>query len=44
MRSSDNAGFIPRKDYTHVQLVLDIELAANATKVILTQIHSKTVH
>lgn len=42
LRSSDNAGFIPRKDYTHIQCVFDMELAANATRVILTQIHNNT--
>lgn len=36
--SSNNAGFIPRTDYTHSQCMLDMELAANATKAILTQI------
>ncbi|CAF3436347.1 unnamed protein product [Rotaria sp. Silwood1] len=38
VHSSDNAGFIPRTDYTHTQCMLDMELAANATKAILTQI------
>ncbi|UJR19367.1 hypothetical protein I4U23_022496 [Adineta vaga] len=38
IRSSDNAGFVRRTDYTHMQCVLDMELAANATKAILTQI------
>ncbi|CAF3832219.1 unnamed protein product [Rotaria sp. Silwood1] len=42
--SSDNAGFIFRADYNHVQCVLDMELAANATKAILTQIHNEIIH
>ncbi|CAF2477040.1 unnamed protein product [Rotaria sp. Silwood2] len=43
VRSSDNAGFISRTDYTHTQCMLDMELAANATKAILTQIHIKSI-
>ncbi|CAF2567764.1 unnamed protein product [Rotaria sp. Silwood2] len=43
LRSSDNAAFIFRADYNHVQCVLDMELAANATKAILTQIHNETI-
>jgi pimeloyl-ACP methyl ester carboxylesterase len=43
VRSSDNAGFVPRTDYTHAQCMLDIELATNAVKAILTQIHSEIV-
>jgi len=43
VQSSDNAGFVPRTDYTHSECMLDMKLAANATKAILTQIHSKTV-
>jgi pimeloyl-ACP methyl ester carboxylesterase len=44
LRSSDNAGFIFRADYNHVQCVLDMELAAKATKAILTQIHNNNIH
>ena len=43
VQSSDNAGFVSRTDYTHSQCMLDMELAANATKAILTQIHNKTI-
>ena len=42
VRSSDNAGFISRTDYTHTQCMLDMELAANASKAILAQIHDRT--
>ncbi|CAF3827291.1 unnamed protein product [Rotaria sp. Silwood1] len=44
VRNSDNAGFIPRTDYTHMQCIVDMELVANATKAVLTQIHSEIVH
>ncbi|CAF1016381.1 unnamed protein product [Rotaria sordida] len=44
LRSSDNAGFIYCADFNHVQCVLDMELAANATKAILTQIHNEIIH
>ena len=40
IRSSNNAGFIPRRDYTHVRCLLDMKLAANVTKAILTQIRT----
>ncbi|CAF1135681.1 unnamed protein product [Didymodactylos carnosus] len=43
VRSSDNAGFVARTDHTHAQCMLDMKLAANATKAILAQINSKFV-
>ncbi len=43
IHSSDNAGFISRTDYTHAQCMLDMKLAANATKALLTQIHNDIV-
>ena len=39
VQSSNNAGFVARTDYTHSQCMMDMELAANAVKAILTQIH-----
>ncbi len=42
--SSDNADFISRTDYTDAQCMLDMKLAANATKAILTQIDNDTVN
>jgi pimeloyl-ACP methyl ester carboxylesterase len=44
VHSSDNAGFIPRTDYTHSQCMLDMKLAANVTKALLTQIPNDIVH
>ncbi|CAF3460485.1 unnamed protein product [Rotaria socialis] len=43
VRSSNNAGFVSRTDYTHTQCMLDMQLATNATKAILTQIPTKTL-
>lgn len=42
--NSNNAGFIFREDQNHMQCVLDMELAANATKIISKQIYKDISH
>ena len=39
IRSSNNAGFISRTDYTHTECMLDMKLAANATKTMLAELY-----
>jgi hypothetical protein len=44
VRSSNNGHFISRIDYTHAQCMLDMKLAANATKFLLTQIRNNIIY